>query len=241
MKKRMLSMLLCCIMLVGLFPSAASALGIVEFDDPQISGSALLEKMEQESEAVPEDVETPYGTEGTIKLLEKAELYYYNPSYSNYIATWENGKNSWEQSASLPHNLTFTKAVAFDPTGCGKRNHIAILGYLPNGDNTNGAAYVYIINAETKTLVKEYELDKDWFTWASDLDTVDANNFFSITAGDYNGDGRDSLIVYNNVFRGSKWENALKELIYDGSEWKDISAGSFLRLCPLQRPHCACN
>ena len=49
---------------------------------------------------------------------------------------------------------------------------------------------------------------------------MDANNFFAITAGDYNGDGRDSLVVYCTTFRGDG-SNALKEISYDGKNWSN--------------------
>ena len=48
------------------------------------------------------------------------------------------------------------------------------------------------------------------------------NNFFAITAGDYNGDGRDSLVVYCTTFRGDG-SNALKEISYDGKNWTYVN------------------
>lgn len=215
MKKKALSIILSVIMIIGMMPSVALAYTIEPFidpEDPDIEASKFLEQMEQPIQPLPDDVVTPYSKENTSTLLEKSEIYYYNPSpVFSSIGTYKDGKTTYKTTASLSKTLQFTKAVSFDPTGSGKRNHVAVLGYA--GEK----AWVYIINGDTNTLVKEYTLN-GWYEWAKYLDTVDSNNFFSITAGDYDGDGRDSLVVYTAAFQGS---NGMKEIRFDNNSWKE--------------------
>lgn len=239
MKTRILSIILTICMIVGLLPTLALAQTIIPIKDPdepiiikpfnpdpekgEVSGSDLLTQMEQQIPEVPEDALLPYEkTEKPLVLVEKNELYMYTNGPLGAAIYTENADSGAQGALGLFSEgfkrLRFTKAVAFDPTGSGKRNHMAVLGFYPASGGKNGAAYLYIINADTNALVKSYELDKDWFGWIGELTTVDANNFFAITAGDYNGDGRDSLVVYCTTFRGDG-SNALKEISYDGKNW----------------------
>ena len=242
MKTRILSIILTVCMIVGLLPTLALAETITPIKDPddpiiikpynpnpgeggEPSGTDLLTQMEQQTAEVPEDALLPYEkTEEPLVLVEKNELYMFTNGPLGATIYTENADSGAQKAIGLfsegLKRLRFTKAVAFDPTGSGKRNHMAILGFYPASGNKNGAAYLYIINADTDTLVKSYELDKDWFGWIGELTTVDANNFFAITAGDYNGDGRDSLVVYCTTFRGDG-SNALKEISYDGKNWSN--------------------
>lgn len=241
MKVKVLSIILTVCMIVGLLPTLALAETIIPIKDPdepiiikpfnpapeagEVSGTDLLTQMEQQIPEVPEDALLPYEkTEEPLVLVEKNELYMFTNGPAGAAIYTENADSGAQGALGLfsegLKRLRFTKAVAFDPTGSGKRNHMAILGFYPASGNKNGAAYLYIINADTNTLVKSYELDKDWFGWIGELTTVDANNFFAITAGDYNGDGRDSLVVYCTTFRGDG-SNALKEISYDGKNWSN--------------------
>ncbi len=215
-------------MIVGLLPMLALAEDIVipPFIDPETEedygGEKILEDMEKQTATVPENAAAPYGkSSDPLTLVEKEELYLTIPGVSTRIFTKnasEDAKIAVEPMSGI-FKLRFTKSVAFDPTGSGKRNHIAVLGFQPgSGAAFNGAAHLVIINADSNTVVKDFELDKDWFGWIGDLTTATANNFFSVTAGDYNGDGRDSVVVYCTTFRGSG-ASALKEFSYDGKNW----------------------
>lgn len=236
MKRKVLSIILALCMLVGLLPTIALAEGIKPIVDPNdgtgtiipynpgqngevVSGKDLLTQMEEQTAEVPENALLPYEkTTDPLVLVEKNELYMYDVAEIPKIYTENADSGAQNAYATGTKNLYFMRSVAFDPTGSGKRNHLAILGFKPTSGGQNGAAYLYIINADTNTMVKEYVLDNNWFGWIGGLSTVDANNFFSITAGDYNGDGRDSLVVYCTTFRGDG-SSALQEFSYDGKNW----------------------
>ncbi len=234
MKKRVIGILLAICTLLGMIPSIAlSAETIIErfVDpvDPSIGGNDILKMLEQAAPAVPDGLLTPYGTGSSITLLEKSELYTHIPGEGAKIEY--KGLSSNQLQAGLPRtgpaaDLMFTQAVAFDPTGCGRKNHIAVLGFYPIADNlaTRGAAAVYIYNMDTNTLVKSYtKIESSWINFAWDsLDTVDANNYFSITAGDYNGDGRDSLVFYCGhimLYPSLGYAAGLYEVSFNGTDW----------------------
>ena len=226
MNKRILSVFLTICMVVGLFPSLVKADEVIVIkpfiDPPETPVSEIIKRMEEDIPEVPSDVVTPYGTGENITLLEKSELFINTP---NGLTGTYKLSDSLRFTAALGLNLSglkFVQSVGFDPTGCGKKNCIAVMGFKPNADNKNGALHVFIYNLESKRLLKTYVIDDGYMSWiAQKLDTVDANNFFSITAGDYNGDGRDSLVIYDGIFRGSSGDIGLKEIIFDGTNWKD--------------------
>ena len=187
-----------------------SAGDIYELDDKEPDGA------DNTVSAFGEGINQPF------LLLEKDELYFYrshNGGYNTWILdgadshyreidisgnVWLNGFNfttansvkdlfntSYGQGSDTNNNpitqLNFIQGLSFDPTGSGKRDHVALTGYQ------NGKVMVYVQNAstgETKSIVL------DEVAWMQNLPLVVADNFFSITAGDYDGDGKDSIIVY---------------------------------------------
>ena len=226
MNKRILSVFLTICMVVGLFPSLVNAEDITIvippfIDQPETPVSEIIKRMEEDIPKVPDGVVTPYGTEGNITLLEKSELFINTPNGLTGTYKLSDSLRFTAASGLDLSGLKFVQSVGFDPTGCGKKDCIAVMGFKPNANNSNGALHVFIYNLESKRLLKTYVLDDGYMGWvATKLDTVDANNFFSITAGDYNGDGRDSLVIYDGIFRGSG-DLGLKEIVFDGTNWKD--------------------
>lgn len=92
--------------------------------------------------------------------------------------------------------LSYVESVAFDPFGTGRNDHAAYIGYDHNSyefqikvvDSSTGAvvAYTYVHADGAANSVFEGHTPHNWF----------AGNLLAITAGDYNGDGCDSLIIY---------------------------------------------
>ena len=224
MKKRILAIILSVCMLIGAVPSivlAAVESGIPRYIDPDTSGDTILSLIEEQTPAVPDGVVTPFGKTGSKTIVERSEFFYHNAFNSSFVHTAdESSETKYNIFRALQH-LSYPRAVAFDPIGSGKRDHLAVLGLRYNADQTNGTSYLYIFNLENDTLVKTYEFDANWFGWAKDLDITESNNYFAITAGDYDNDGRDSLIIYNSAMRGPNQERALKEIKYNGTSWTD--------------------
>ena len=235
MKKRILAVVLTVFTILGLVPMAVmtGAETITKFIDPvdpSLGGSDVLKLIEQAAPEVPEGTLTPYGTGSLIKLIEKNELFV----SSNILkGIYFNNKGGDHPNLSVMrrdldelNSLRFAKAVAFDPKGGGRRDHIAVLGIkeMPAGSGDNCTAALYIFKADGSGKPDELTFDSVNLDWAwTNLEAADANNYFSITAGDYDGDGKDSLVIYTghvDVFSpsSSNLASGLYEVKYAGME-----------------------
>ena len=239
MKKRILAVVLTVFTILALVPMAVmtGAETITKFIDPvdpSLGGSDVLKLIEQAAPEVPEGTLTPYGTGSLIKLIEKNELFV----SSNILkGIYFNNKGGDHPNLSVMrrdldelNSLRFAKAVAFDPKGGGRRDYIAVLGIkeMPQGSGDNCTAALYIFKADGSGKPDELTFDSVNLDWAwTNLEAVDANNYFSITAGDYDGDGKDSLVIYTghiDVFSSSSSNLAsgLYEIKYAGMKsWSD--------------------
>ena len=207
------------------YPNADGGLG---YNSTQASGEAIFNAMLKQSESgkpdsFDDDTLTPYGTQKgeQFTMLEKLELFQYVADGNNLKSakimddmryTKEYGflVEYSNQRISDIGGLRFARGVAFDPTGCGQRNHVAIIGFHDDGTNTSGdriaSFHLYIINAETQKVVERIQLSSDgtysptrYGNLINELTIVDSSNLIQITAGDYNGDGHDSLIIYDSL------------------------------------------
>ena len=85
-------------------------------------------------------------------------------------------------------NMTFTEGVSFDLTGSGRRDHVGIIGL-----HSNGNVYVIVKNTTNNTT---YSLNLGAATWMRNATFWTGTNYVDITAGDYDHDGKDTLVVY---------------------------------------------
>ena len=212
------------------YPNADSGYGY----NSKISGEAIFSAMMEQAESgkapdsFNDDTLTPYGTQKNeaFTILEKAEIFEYisydgitkvsafhddlkehNYAVKGSITDMLNSNDA----GSIPGGLRFARGVAFDPTGSGRRDHVAIIGFSYDGtkkdyqgkDSPVASFHLYIVNAETKKTVNHMTFtsgsDFRYGAFISKLTVVDSGNFVQITAGDYNGDGRDSLILYDGL------------------------------------------
>ncbi len=113
--------------------------------------------------------------------------------------------NFWSEKGSFAGYGTFAdtraygyvQAVAFDATGSGRRDHVAYVGY----DYQTKKVVTWVQDAREhnrKTAVKVLGT-AEWIATTqgeNGLGQYKANNFFAITAGDYDGDGQETYVVY---------------------------------------------
>lgn len=113
-------------------------------------------------------------------------------------------KAGWEsvygnENPSTPF-LSYQNGIAFDPNGTGRKDHVAYVGW--KGDHN----YLWVYDTVNKKASEVYQLeasfDADAEDWEDDMNYLTAQNFYSITAGDYNDDGVDTLVVYNPADKG---------------------------------------
>ena len=94
-------------------------------------------------------------------------------------------------------SLNYVQTVSFDPTGSGSKDHIALIGVRAYSA-TSAKLLLYVCNKD-KQWSNALELGSvNWMvqSMAQFLNQYAGKNFFSVTAGDYNNDHKDTLVVY---------------------------------------------
>ena len=91
-------------------------------------------------------------------------------------------------SASVTHK--FVQEVAFDPTNSGRNDHIAYVGF----DQENRVlAWVYDAQTGKESNAVELSSDASWIF--DDAEAWAAENYLAITAGDYDADNIETVVV----------------------------------------------
>lgn len=94
------------------------------------------------------------------------------------------------------YNLSYAQSVAWDPLGSGRKDHAAFCGVWFDATNLIAYLRVWTVNVRTGEMYNIVDLGRiDWLGYYT-LAAYEGNNYFAITAGDYNGDGKDGLVVY---------------------------------------------
>lgn len=87
--------------------------------------------------------------------------------------------------------LYHVESVAFDPTGSGRKDHVAYIGHDANGDDK-----ITLVVVDT---TQDDESATYRFTnagWMSGVEAWTGGNYIAITAGDYNGSGCETLVAH---------------------------------------------
>jgi len=87
------------------------------------------------------------------------------------------------------HGLAFSQSVAFDPDGSGYKDHVAYVGF-----DGGGGVYTWIYDATKDTYGPMRWVGSS--NSIKDLTYHDSRKYLSITAGDYNDDGKDTFVIY---------------------------------------------
>ena len=120
-------------------------------------------------------------------------------------------------SALKDKRLSYVQSVGCDPLGHGKDDFIAFIGYSNYKVDSTWIYHTYVILQDLKTDGQPtYVYDLDQSTWAKDRDLPYylGSAYFSIAAGDFDGDGKDSIIVY---CPGTNNDLRVSELGFDGT------------------------
>lgn len=172
----------------------------------------------------PNSLENPYGVEkekefiiSPVNELVATTNSFANSPTSYYMNNADYYKNNalvakptgWAeyQAIGMQGSFSFAKSVAFDPSGLGQKNFVAYLGvqqYVAStgdGDETDTFKRPAIVvqNTSDGTCSPIIPLSHSGaYMFQTQVEDWEWGNFLSITAGDYNGDGKDTIVVYEN-------------------------------------------
>ena len=225
MKKRICSLLLICSMLAGLLPqivlpqaaaadtaAAKDGFGLPTEEKTGIKDTATLRN-------------NPYGTLGWVPLFQNHELVVAGVDSDEFQTTYEGavkGKGKqmstfrWSNSTDVG-NAERIATVAFDPNGTGKDEYIANLVFDKNAKRLK----LYVTNKDRKVsdVMDVCGGDSEYI---KKLKFYQTRAMLSLTAGDFDGDGKDTLMVYtpgNN--KSTDTVDSIKEYTFSGDTLTD--------------------
>lgn len=226
MKKRICSLLLICSMLAGLLPqivlpqaaaadtaAARGGFGLPTEEKTGITDTATLRN-------------NPYGTLGWVPLFQNHELVVAGVDSDEFQTTYEgaaNGKGSqmstfrWSNSTEVG-NAERIATVAFDPNGIGKDEYIANLVF----DKSSERLRLYVTNKDRKVSNVVQIGDGNDSEYIKKLKFYQTRAMLSLAAGDFDGDGKDTLMIYtpgNN--EKTDTVDSIKEYTFSGSKLTD--------------------
>lgn len=226
MKKRICSLLLICSMLAGLLPqivlpqaaaadtaAARDGFGLPTEEKTGITDTATLRN-------------NPYGTLGWVPLFQNHELVVAGVDSDEFQTTYEgaaNGKGGqmstfrWSNSTDVG-NAERIATVAFDPNGTGKDEYIANLVF----DKSSARLRLYVTNKDRRVSDVVQIGDGNDSEYIKKLKFYQTRAMLSLAAGDFDGDGKDTLMIYtpgNN--EKTDTVDSIKEYTFSGSKLTD--------------------
>ena len=207
--ERGLAILLSVILMAACFPLSIFAEDTTQA--PDFSGTNLM-NLESVQPSGYTTTTNPYGYDigEPFLMVEQNELMYLNAwdnrvrqaSYfsmgtGSALETFAKNKSGGSGTFSNP-NYKLMQAVSFDPTGSGRRDHVAFVGV--SGQNKKG--YMWVIDTTKGTdsdCSPQVEIGDFSYMFdgnAFKVPTYSNRSFFNIVAGDFDGDGKESIVVY---------------------------------------------
>ena len=226
MKKRICSLLMICSMLAGLLPqivlpqaaaadtaAATDGFGLPTEEKTGIKDTATLRN-------------NPYGTLGWVPLFQNHELVVAGVDSDEFQTTYEGavkGKGKqmstfrWSNSTDVG-NAERIATVAFDPNGTGKDEYIANLVF----DKSSARLHLYVTNKDRRVSKVVQIGDGNDSEYIKKLKFYQTRAMLCLTAGDFDGDGKDTLMVYtpgNN--EDTATVDSIKEYTFSGDTLTD--------------------
>lgn len=201
------------VMIVACLPLSAFA---ASSDSPTFSSDAANSLMKNTVPAGYDKTTNPYGydVDRPFAMVEQNELIYFETytgrttgkiadvGTANSLQSFISNSNTASDS-SLPNvdisafsNYAYMQAVAFDPYGTGRRDHIAYVG-LNRGDQK---VYAHVYDAVNNRFICSQAVGE--MKWIFDskgnlaMENFFSNNLITVAAGDFDNDGKDTIIVY---------------------------------------------
>lgn len=238
MKKRALSWLLTLCMLVSLAPQTIPwAKAADPTSTPASQAKNAFGLTMEEKQAITEEAKlknNPYGTTAWIPLFQDHELVVAGVHDDEFQTTYTggaDGKGSQMSSFRWGHgkykigNARRLVNVAFDPYGTGRDEYIATLAFDDDADRLR----LYVTNKD-RNVVSAIDLCDGDAAFIDKLKFYQTRAMLCIEAGDFDGDGKDTLVVYTP---GNKdRDDQIREYVFDGSltqkTGREINLGGFM-------------
>lgn len=149
---------------------------------------------------------------GEISLKDK---YYWGSGISSSSASQKS-----TDPAFFTQNMEYIRAVSFDAAGTGRKTHIAFVGIYTGNDSAyrRHGIYYWILDTRNNSAsgfncIDGYG-DASWIGSNTKDYPHFMENYLSVTAGDYDGDGKDTAVIY---LGGNGKNKALFELSLVGN------------------------
>lgn len=140
--------------------------------------------------------------DGNVKTTISEDFRLDSTNSENITSSQMYGKKAFVKTSPLGETkrYSYVQGIAFDPTGKGRNDYVAYIGY----DYDGGRVVVWVVNANTgKSSVAYHAGYADWIKRAG-IEQFYASNFFAITAGRYSSDSSsETFVTYSPLGDGN--------------------------------------
>lgn len=216
MKQRFLSIFLALALIIPFFPQvtlpakAAETTAKTQDENSNENTDAFGIKMDTTIDTKKEKANNPYGTEGWVNLFTVPELFV-SQGYDGYrsfetynynndrdhkegsIGSITDGTRIGKKEEGNKNGFTIMDTAPVDAEGEGQKRYVAVLGYWLGGKRLE----LYIADKDGNRVSNTYAIGGEkTLDYLEQADAFEDTGFVSVAAGDFNGDGKDTVIVY---------------------------------------------
>ena len=218
MKQRFLSIFLVLALIIPFFPQvtlpakAAETTAKTQDENSNENTDAFGIKMDTTIDTKKEKANNPYGTEGWVNLFTVPELFV-SQGYDGYrsfetynynndrdhkegsIGGITDGTRIGKKEEGNKNGFTImdTAPVDANAKGEGQKRYVAVLGYWLGGKRLE----LYIADKDGNRVSNTYAIGGEkTLDYLEQADAFEDTGFVSVAAGDFNGDGKDTVIAY---------------------------------------------
>lgn len=216
MKQRFLSIFLALALIIPFFPQvtlpakAAETTAKTQDENSNENTDAFGIKMDTTIDTQKEKANNPYGTEGWVNLFTVPELFV-SQGYDGYrsfetynynndrdhkegsIGSITDGTRTGKKEEGNKNGFTIMDTAPVDAKGEGQKRYVAVLGYWLGGKRLE----LYIADKDGNRVSNTYAIGGEkTLDYLEQADAFEDTGFVSVAAGDFNGDGKDTVIGY---------------------------------------------
>lgn len=216
MKQRFLSIFLALVLIIPFFPQvtlpakAAETTAKTQDENSNENTDAFGIKMDTTIDTKKEKANNPYGTEGWVNLFTVPELFV-SQGYDGYrsfetynynndrdhkegsIGSITDGTRIGKKEEGNKNGFTIMDTAPVDAEGEGQKRYVAVLGYWLGGKRLE----LYIADKDGNRVSNTYAIGGEkTLDYLEQADAFEDTGFVSVAAGDFNGDGKDTVIAY---------------------------------------------